>query len=56
MLEAGQQKFTGSNATLNEIADNIKSVTEKIKMHKKEELTDLDKTTAQPPAKKSRMN
>ena len=56
MLEAVQKKVTGGNATLNEIADNIKRVTEKIKMHKKEELTDLDKTTAQPPAKNSRMN
>ena len=56
MLEAGQEKATGANVTPNEIADKIKNVTEKIKMHKKEELTDLDKTTAQPPAKKSRMN
>lgn len=57
ILEAGQKKVTGANATLNEIADKIKNVTEKInKMHKKEELTDLDKTTAQSPAKKSRMN
>ena len=56
MLEAGQKKVTGANATLNEIADKIKNVTDKVKMHKEEELRDLDKTTAQPPAKKSRMN
>ena len=57
MLEAGIRKVTGANATLNEIADKIKNVTERInKSHKKKELADLDKTTAQPPAKKSRRN